>query len=598
MSITEDASRDRPITAAVIALVGTLLVLGIGVGIAVGAGGDAIDTQADEPTAIDSCTEIDTAGEYELASNLTNRSTCLEITESDVIVDGAGYGIGSYGAIERDEARYGVHVNDTENVTVRNVSVAGWGSNDTGSSDDAAGIAFENVIGGAVDDVAAFENEDGIRFDNATGNTVTNVTATENFAGVSLWDSNGNTVANVTATENTDGIALWDSSGNAVVHNTVSGNYYNVVLGNAHWNTIGDTSATGGDYGLFLQASHRNTVSNVSATDTADGIVLERSSGNTLTANTVAGSGSGIVLESSSHLNTLEENELHDNVEGISVTAASHRTTLTENTVESLDWDLTIDNSSETDVTDLELGDETVSVDGENVRLRSSGGDDVDTDAGADVDTQAPPNHGAVGPAFELEATNGSSAVNLTTSYTGAGLGDVDEETVGFWWLDDDATTWERVDESTVDVDNRTVSVSLGESELASESESEADTDTENENETAAEYNTGTVTGTIAVFGLETYDLTVSVEEDGDPVTNTTTIEVVNTDTDGVVAIQTISDGTATFDLQTGTYEVTADANGYDLVTETIAVDGDAADLTLDLERDGDLEAENESAEG
>ncbi|WP_207586254.1 NosD domain-containing protein [Halomontanus rarus] len=597
MSITEDASRDTAITTGVIALAGTLLLLGIGVGVTVGA--DETGTQTDDPIAIDDCTEIETAGEYELSSNLTNRSTCLEITASDVIVDGAGYGIGGYGLTETESPQYGIHANDTENVTVRNVSVAGWGSNASETSDAAAGIAFESVTDGTVANVTAFENENGVAFDNATRSMVTNVTATGNFAGVTLWDSNGNAVVNTTATENTDGIALWYSSGNAVTNNAVSGNYYNVVLGSAHWNTVVDTGANGGDYGVFLQSSHRNTVADATVNGTVYGIALDGSSGNTLSANTVSGSDSGIVLESSSRLNALTENELSGNAEGVSVTSSSHGTTLTENTVESGDWDLTIDNSTDTDVTALELGDETVSVDGENVRLRASGGGDVD--AGVDDTPPAPPNHGAVGPAFELEATGGSSVVDLTTSYAGAGLGSVDEESIGFWRFDDESAAWERIDDSSVDPDNRTVSVSLGESEFTADSEADSGAEngsegqSEGENGTGAETESENETVRIAAFGLEAADLNVSLEEDGEPVTNTTTVEVVDAETDGIVAIRTVSDGTASFALQNGTYDVTADARGHDPMTDTVTVDGDGADLALALEGESESEGEVDS---
>lgn len=598
MSATEDASRGPAITTVAIALAGTLLLLGIGVGVTVGA--DETGTQTDDPVAIDDCTEIETAGEYELASNLTNRSTCLEITASDVIVDGAGYGIGGYGLTESDSTQYGIHVNDTENVTVQNVSVAGWGSNATETSDAAAGIAFESVTDGTVANVTAFENENGVAFDNATRSTVANVTATGNFAGVTLWDSNGNAVVNTTATENTDGIALWYSSGNAVANNAVAGNYYNVVLGSAHWNTVVDTGANGGDYGVLLQSSHRNTVADTTVTDTVSGITLDGSSGNTLSANTVSGSDSGIALESSSNLNTLTENDLRGNAEGVSVTESSRRTTLTENTVENVNWDLTIDNSTETDVTALELGDETVSVDGENVRLRASDGGDVDSGVGSGVDTPStPPNHGAVGLAFELEATSGSSVVDLTTSYTGAGLGGVDEESIGFWRFDGDSEAWERIDDSSVDPGNRTVSVSLDESEFTADSEAgseaEDESESEGENGTGAETEDKNETVRIAAFGLEAADLNVSLEEDGEPVTNTTTVEVVDAETDGIVAIRTVSDGTASFALQNGTYDVTADARGHDPVTDTVTVDGDGADLALEVDREGEGEVDSES---
>ena len=77
-------------------------------------------------TPISACTKISSPGEYILTQNIINSTinTCIAITSSNVIFDGAGYTIAStYGT-------YGVYVynstNTLMNVTVLNLIVMDW----------------------------------------------------------------------------------------------------------------------------------------------------------------------------------------------------------------------------------------------------------------------------------------------------------------------------------------------------------------------------------------------------------------------------------------------------------------------------------------
>ncbi len=74
---------------------------------------DAID--------IDSCMEIDQPGEYSLIVDLVNRSEnpCIDITASNVILDGFGH------VIDGSGSGTGIRVGNTD-VTVRNLTVRDW----------------------------------------------------------------------------------------------------------------------------------------------------------------------------------------------------------------------------------------------------------------------------------------------------------------------------------------------------------------------------------------------------------------------------------------------------------------------------------------
>ena len=99
-------------------LVGALLLSGLVTGTAaIGA--------AESPTEITNCTTIDESGEYVLAGDIQNESawTCLSVQSSDVTIDGNGHTVDGV-----DMNGTGIGGEASENVTVRDVTVTGFGT--------------------------------------------------------------------------------------------------------------------------------------------------------------------------------------------------------------------------------------------------------------------------------------------------------------------------------------------------------------------------------------------------------------------------------------------------------------------------------------
>ncbi|GAB3032196.1 hypothetical protein GCM10025298_21300 [Natronobiforma cellulositropha] len=136
-------------------------------------------TSATQP--IDGCAVIDESGTYELTVNATTNATCLEITASDVHVEGNGHVIA--GADLDASAAAGIAVTDAANVTVRNVTVTGWGAGEN-ETVERAGIAVENVTDGTLESVHALENDVGLSLADSPGATLTDVAVRESAG----WD--------------------------------------------------------------------------------------------------------------------------------------------------------------------------------------------------------------------------------------------------------------------------------------------------------------------------------------------------------------------------------------------------------------------------
>ena len=97
---------------------------------------------ANAATSISSCITISSPGEYILNMNILNSnfSSCINITSSNVILEGNGYIIdGVMGAVNI----YGINVfNSTslKNITIRNLTVSDWGNS----------IYFQNIQNGNI----------------------------------------------------------------------------------------------------------------------------------------------------------------------------------------------------------------------------------------------------------------------------------------------------------------------------------------------------------------------------------------------------------------------------------------------------------------
>lgn len=347
-----DAAEIDTITLRIVVLAGILVFI-LGAVICVGWQGDG-PGQNSVPNAsqIDSCTTIDTPGQYELTADITNTtaSTCIRITTSDVVFDGNGHIIDGKGTFGTAGILVGSFGTPTTNVTVQAANVTDW--------DD--GIRYITVSDGTVANTTTANSRVGLTLLSSNRTVVTNNTATANAVyGISLQEgSSDNTIRNNTATSNAlFGIHLVaGTTNNTIVMNAASGNEQGIVLIGADGNIVRDNTATSNRiagiwlseadnnqienntvsnrfYGIYLgDQSNRNTLMDNTASRNAVGIRLLHSSGNALTANIVTeNSVQGILLLASSD-SVITNNRLSNNPTDI-VLARSENVTRTNNTI-------------------------------------------------------------------------------------------------------------------------------------------------------------------------------------------------------------------------------------------------------------------------
>lgn len=129
----------------------------------------------DIDTEIDECgVTIDEPGSYEVVDDLSSSETCIEVTTSDVHVDGGGHNLSG---VDPDEA-FGFHVNGSEiqaeNVTVYDVELHGW----------SIGAVYEEAPMGEMENVTVQENDDlGVYLDNSDGMALDGSEINANSAG-------------------------------------------------------------------------------------------------------------------------------------------------------------------------------------------------------------------------------------------------------------------------------------------------------------------------------------------------------------------------------------------------------------------------------
>jgi parallel beta-helix repeat protein len=171
---------------------------------------------------IDSCQTISSPGEYVLNTSITNSSSasCINISASDVILDGAGFTIDGTAA----SGTTGVYVynstNTLRNVTVKNLKVTDW----------YYGIYYVKTQNGTLSRDTASSNIYGILLSQSSYNNLTHNTASLNNPGIMLYQSSYNSLTNNTAISNAYGIDLSSSSFNMITGNNASGNSDNGII--------------------------------------------------------------------------------------------------------------------------------------------------------------------------------------------------------------------------------------------------------------------------------------------------------------------------------------------------------------------------------
>ncbi|MCU4753676.1 right-handed parallel beta-helix repeat-containing protein [Halobacteria archaeon AArc-curdl1] len=277
----------------------------------------AVSIAQDGPVTITESTVITAPGTYLLDTNLTDDTTAIEITSSDVVFDGQGHTITGIDDAS-DGWEYGVYVNGSAetltDVTVRNVTVTGWRQ----------GIRYRGANDGSISDVVTEYNSGGFVILGANDNAITNVTARHNdntgvsVGSLSVGSTVRNTFTNVTAYDN-GGVGIRMDSGSS--NDFVGANASSNQVGIETWgtgNTFTDVTATdNSQHGLNLRGggSVGNTFDTVNVSRNGNGWTGIRinSNGNTLSNITATENGgtSIYLVGSLSGGASVTGNELH-----------------------------------------------------------------------------------------------------------------------------------------------------------------------------------------------------------------------------------------------------------------------------------------------
>ena len=150
---------------------------------------------------ITDCTTIRTPGTYVLENDVStdqtgDGNTCLEITTSDVTLDGQGHSVVGGEPIEWRGANYGIHVSHVTDVEITDVNVRGWDELGTGIMvRDSTDVTLSNVV--------AENNTFGPRTNDVERFTLRDSRVHWNErAGIQLFDSRDATVRDVQVIEN------------------------------------------------------------------------------------------------------------------------------------------------------------------------------------------------------------------------------------------------------------------------------------------------------------------------------------------------------------------------------------------------------------
>ncbi|PSP89181.1 hypothetical protein BRC90_05980 [Halobacteriales archaeon QS_4_69_34] len=379
---------------ATLALAAGMLLLVIGALVSVSAGA---------ATPIDSCTTIDSPGNYVLAEdvtatdadtdvNFTEDGTCIDVTASDVTIDGAGHTVNQRNAPVTGSAfeTVGIEVESSarlSNVTVTNLVVTGFDRgvlydrvddgevSDANASANGNGVVATSAPGIGLANVTANDSGgDGLTLVAAAGSTITGATASDNgAAGINVTGSPNATLSD-SAARNNAGIGIRvDSSRNATLSaNAARANGDDGVLlrdtdgADLRGNVVRDS----GDDGVELDGSHDATLSGTVARGNAFGIILDGSDGSTLWNATATGNDEdGISLFISSDDNTLRNNTANGNGDGGISAFFSAGNALTNNTANGNENGFEVSSDNNVIADNTATGN-----DGDGIRLSSAAG--------------------------------------------------------------------------------------------------------------------------------------------------------------------------------------------------------------------------------
>lgn len=345
---------------------------------------------------VTSCTDITASGTYLLDADLSASGTCIEVSASDVHLDGRGH------VLSGDGTGHGVVANGSlTNVTVVNLTATGFGH----------GVTYEGITGGRIDVTASDAADTGVNVNSSRDVVVAGVAAGNGEVGVAVRES-GNVTVTARATGNGHattgvllgigsstgaGVLVFDADGVTVAGTRLANNTGDGLLARRVTDlTVRDVNASADDRAGVLLANTSNArLTNVTANHSAVGVALRAGSNGNVLVGVVAANDTVGVRFNASHDNSLGVTAMDNADYGVAAVDATGND-LT-GSASGNEWALYQANASTT-VTDLALSSATVTAEARDVALGSvtsppddpSGYDDAgayvaaaDTSAGA-----------------------------------------------------------------------------------------------------------------------------------------------------------------------------------------------------------------------
>lgn len=324
---------------------------------------------------IEACEVISESGEYELTQDIDNTGTCIEITASDVTLNGNGFNVtgpGNIGGIS------GVFANgpegtdgEIENITVSNVTLEGWSS-----GNPSYGIRYENVVEGKIHNINGLDNSDNIAVLDSLNVTISNsrfsggmIDITDS-ANVRIVDNDFNETTIAVLALNAPGLEIVNNEiiddvggpidlthvkDSVIADNNISNNSGDSLFGfNVTDTTIQNNNIQGsGQYAISFDQSDNNTIQNNTLADNRlDGVTLSFANDNEIIDNHIENNTrDGVRLIASSE-NTVRDNTIRENVNATTLTNSDETSSLDNlfinNTVRSNERSLVVEGGSST----------------------------------------------------------------------------------------------------------------------------------------------------------------------------------------------------------------------------------------------------------
>ena len=310
------------------------------------------------PIQINSCTRISSPGEYVLTQNIINSgvTSCINITSSDVILDGAGYTVDGNGL-----TNYGLSANNVNRVIVKNLIVQDWNtravnivnsnnnnfSNITVKSGNYDGFSLQNSNNNILRDIKALNTGNvGFVFENSYGNDLKDsVFQNNSWEDFDIYLTGGvsgcnNEVGNVSLTKHqlyyynksvnlkdiyAGAIYLCNADNSIVTNATVAANGQNSISNYYVENVTYTNIVTSGlREAMFFKYSANNNITNILMKDGWSGISYSTNTTNTNFKNATIYNMTdrAIRMYAGASGNSISDSKIYDNSVGIYLNTA------------------------------------------------------------------------------------------------------------------------------------------------------------------------------------------------------------------------------------------------------------------------------------